>query len=221
MIPPPVLCLSHLDWTRRDGRPYQVMTRLARERRVYVLEHTARTSRLPLLSAARSDEVTVLTPLLPATVAGDEAHRLLAPLVASLLDREGVDLPTVWVCDAQRLPVVSGVATSAVVYDCPAGSETHSRAAEAEVLERADVVLAATPDDARRLTRRHRRVHLVPDGARRAGAGSWAATAAMARRLVDLRVAESAAARSALQPFRPTVHLTAGWGRYLPMPDAR
>jgi hypothetical protein len=167
VTPTPIVCLSHVGWSSGAGHPCQLMTRLARHRGVYVLEPAAAPARLPLLGSARNGAVTVLTPYLPADLRRADEPRILAPLFDALLDSEGVTLPILWVCDAQALAVARGLATSAVVYDCPWGLEyEHDRrraAAESALLRTADLVLVHDGRDAARLRGRHPLVHAIPD----------------------------------------------------------
>lgn len=180
MTPPAMLCLSPHTWTHGTHRLGALMARLAVERRVYVLEPATRGCTMPLLGASRIGEITLLTPYLPHTTrCGDPPA--LAPLVEALLDGDGVEMPILWVSDADTLPSVAGLRTSAVIYDCPPASD-HGRAGrcEAEVLARADVVLASRRDDARRLAAHHDDVRLLPEG-ERDGETSGAATHAVIR----------------------------------------
>jgi hypothetical protein len=106
-----------------------------------------------------------------------DAHRMLAPLLESALDSDGVQVPTVWCFDAQSLPLVAALRTGVVVYDC--GREPAADDAEVAALARADIVFAADVAQYARLRSRHARVHFVP------GSASWASSCAAMRAIVD------------------------------------
>jgi hypothetical protein len=188
VMPTPLVCLSHVAWSSGADHPGHLMTRLARHRGVVVLERSAAHARLPLLGAARSGDVTVLTPYLPAGIQREDEPRVLAPLLEALLENEGVIQPILWVCDAHSLPVAARLRPTAIVYDCPWGLEyelDRSRAAaESALLRVADLVVVHDSRDATRLRDRHPLVHRVPDdaGARPSPAGTDTA----ARLLEDL-----------------------------------
>ena len=62
-----VICLSHLRWNFVFQRPQHLMTRCARERRVYFVEEPVlEAAAQPRLRIERSDGVTVVCPVLPA-----------------------------------------------------------------------------------------------------------------------------------------------------------
>jgi hypothetical protein len=155
------------------------MTRLAADRRVYFFESPPRACRLPLVGAIRAGVLTVLTPYLPDRTPAVVGHRLLAPLLESALDSDGVQVPTVWCFDAQSLPLVAALRIGVVVYDCCREPATSAVAAEAAALARADIVFAADSAQYARLRPRHDRVHFVP------GSASWASTCAAMRAIVD------------------------------------
>ena len=138
------------------------MTRLAAARRVYAFEPMPQRARLPLLGASQADGLTVLTPYLPGGVSPAAEPRVLAPLVESVLEGDGVSMPILWICDAHSFPVVAGVPIAATVHD--AGSAGLDPEPSGEMLRLADLVLARDTTQLRRLAQRHPRVHLVPDG---------------------------------------------------------
>jgi hypothetical protein len=181
VIPAPVLCLLPAEWSRRNGRPYQLMTRLAEQRPVYVLEGTANRCQLPLVGASRANQVTVLTPYLPASVVPADGPRVVAPLVEAVLDRDGAALPILWISDAHSLPLVAEVKTAATIYDVGAGG-LEPGPGDNEALDRADLVIAHDARQVRRLSARHPWVHLVRNGV---DAETWDTAAADLAGLVD------------------------------------
>lgn len=155
------------------------MTRLAADRPVYFFENQPRACRLPLVGAQRAGVLTVLTPYLPDRTPAIDALRMLAPLLESALDSDGVEVPTVWCFDAQSLPLVAALRTGVVVYDSAREPAATPVDAEAAALARADIVFAADAEQYARLRPRHAHVHFVP------GSASWASACAAMRVIVD------------------------------------
>ena len=183
MPAPPVLCLLPAEWSRRGGRAFHLMTRLAAARRVYAFEPTPQRARLPLVGASQADGITVLTPYLPGGISPAAEPRVLAPLVESVLEGDGASMPILWICDAHSFPVVAGVQIAATVHDAgAAGLDLEPSGDDTGVLGLADLVLARDTTQLRRLAPRHPRVHLVPDGV---DGQTWDAAFDAASRLVD------------------------------------
>ncbi len=224
MTPTPLVCLSHVGWSSGAGHPYQLMTRFARHRGVFVLEPAAAPARLPLLGSARNGAVTVLTPYLPGDLRRADEPQILAPLFDALLDSEGVTLPILWVCDAQALAVARGLATSAVVYDCPWGLEyEHDRAraaAEAALLHSADLVLVHDGRDAARLRGRHPLVHAIPDRGPLLSPANGAIVARLLDDLLDTLVAVRTTTMPAAVPGTDNPPAGSGAAPVLPVSDA-
>jgi UDP-galactopyranose mutase len=216
----PIVCLSHVAWSSGAGHPCRLMARFARHRGVYVLEARPEPSRLPLLGSARTGDVTVLTRYLPAEVGRDEEPRVLAPLLDALLESEGVELPILWVCDAQALPMTRRLRTSAVVYDCPWGLEyEHDRAraaAESALLDVADLVLVHGARDATRLRGRHPLVHVLPDDGPQLSAASDTSVVRLLDDLLHTLVAARARTLPAGVPVRAARPRAAARSPFLP-----
>jgi UDP-galactopyranose mutase len=144
------------------------MTRFAAARRVYFLEEPVFGSALPLLGAAWSGSVCVLTPQLPKTLKGSEAEATTARLLQRFLAKEGVEHPILWVYTPMMLPVAAGIRASAVVYDCMDELSSFAYAppelAEREraLLDRADLVFTGGQSLYEHKRKRHPRVHAFP-----------------------------------------------------------
>ena len=168
-VPPlDIVCLCHLRWDFVLQRPQQLMTRLARGRRVLFVEQPVEGDGEARLETADRDGVLVVTPVVPARTAdGDaprEAARLLAPLVAEL----GLSRYVLWCYHPVMAAIGARLDPALVVYDCmdKVGSFADARPdeerLEAELLRRADLVFAGGPSLGEELRGRHPHVHVFP-----------------------------------------------------------
>ncbi|MBX3192400.1 MAG: glycosyltransferase [Labilithrix sp.] len=165
-----VLCLSHVRWGAGFQRPHHLMTRCARERRVFFVEEPAFDARSPRLDVERkADGLHVAVPHLAPGTLPEEAERLQRALVEGLAVRANVREPLFWFYTPAALDVVRDLRAGFVVYDCvdaPCrfGPEPLARAREQALLARADVVFTAGRGlhEAKRVE--HPEVHLLPHG---------------------------------------------------------
>ncbi|MFL5929137.1 MAG: UDP-galactopyranose mutase [Gaiellaceae bacterium] len=160
-----VLCLSHLRWAFVWQRPQHLMSRCAETHRVLYVEEPV-IDELPALDVTEQDGVTVVVPHVPAGLASVDADALQAALLRRLLEDRGVHRPVAWIYTPMMLPLLDGVDTRAVVYDCMddlsgfLGAPPLLRVAEAELLRRADVVFAGGRSLYAAKRHRHPNVHL-------------------------------------------------------------
>src|SRR5438093_13576864 len=82
-----LICLSHLRWDFVFQRPQHLMTRCARERRVFFVEEPVRTaSRVPEIEARlRENGVCVVVPRIPEDLSPSEEMHLQRALLDDLL----------------------------------------------------------------------------------------------------------------------------------------
>ena len=143
-----LICLSHLRWNFVYQRPQHLMSRAARERRVYYVEESvhAEGQSQAGLDLRAEDGVTVIVPHLPPGLSGDAGEEVTRELLHAYLKSEGVVRPVAWVYTPMRLPLLDGLETGALVYDCMdelanfRGAPPELRGRERQLLERADVV---------------------------------------------------------------------------------
>lgn len=163
-----LLVFTHLRWDFVAHRTRHLVSRLARWRRVVVVEEAlptdgpARLDRLP-----RGPCIDVLVPRL-----SEGAHAALPQsLLQTWLADQGLRRPIAWLTTPMAWPLASGLATAATVYDCadelaaflgaPAVLPLHEQA----LLQQADLVLAASASLAGpRLHLAADRLQLVPNG---------------------------------------------------------
>jgi UDP-galactopyranose mutase len=149
-----LIVFSHLRWNFVFQRPQHLLTRLAAHYRVlFVEEPTQESGPARLQVGAAEAGVTVVKPLTPLPSRGfaDDQIALIAPLVSELVDAEGIDDPIVWFYTPMALPLLACLRPLAVVYDCMdelsafAGAPPQLREREAQLMQRADLVLTGGP----------------------------------------------------------------------------
>ena len=142
-----VICFSHLRWNFVFQRPQHLMTRCARERRVfYVEEPIFDADAKPYLEIERHSGVAVAVPHLRREGSEDDHARTLRALLLELIAKERIDRYVHWYYTPMALSFTSHMKPNAVVYDCmdELSAFAHAPAAlrqrEAELLRRASVV---------------------------------------------------------------------------------
>jgi UDP-galactopyranose mutase len=165
---PDLLCFSHLRWNFVYQRPQHLMSRFARERRVFYWEEPVHHEGSPWLQVTDGmDGVTIIVPHLPSLDAAD-AGPALRRLLDGWMEEAGVGRFVAWLYTPMALGWAGYLDPLATVYDCMdelsafrfAPPELLAR--EAELMRRADLVFTggASLYEARR--DRHPAVHLFP-----------------------------------------------------------
>jgi UDP-galactopyranose mutase len=164
-----VVCLSHLRWDFVWQRPQQLLSRCARERRVFFVEEPIFDAAEPWLETRlREDRLTVAVPHLPAGTGDDERERALDRLVRRLLEAHAVDDYVLWYYTPMALGFTRALTPLAVVYDRMddlasfAGAPPDLRRREGELLGRADLIFTGGLSLYEAICRRHANVHLFP-----------------------------------------------------------
>jgi UDP-galactopyranose mutase len=168
VLPADLLCLSHLRWNYVFQRPQHLMTRFAAERRVFFLEDPVVGTGFPILSAARSGQVTVLTPQLPRGIEADDAEMVVRQLVRAFARDHGIVAPLLWFYSPMMLPIVEDLPPAAIAFDCTDdglafdGPPDTRAAREEALLEQADVVFTSGHSLYERRRQSHPNVHPFP-----------------------------------------------------------
>jgi UDP-galactopyranose mutase len=150
-------------------RPQHLLTRFARDRRVFVIEEPLFDSEVPRLDTTRDGSgVFVVVPHLAAGIRPEDAARALRALVDGLLVLHRIERYVLWYYTPMALTFTGHLAPQAIVYDCmdelsafaqaPAGL----RDAEKELMRRADVMLTGGHSLFEAKRDLHRNVHAVP-----------------------------------------------------------
>ncbi len=162
MSPPAdILCFSHLRWDFVFQRPQHLMTRCAREHRVFFFEEPIYDSADPgLVITTDRSGVRVVTPHLPGRPEDDLMLR--SGLLDALVRDQKLNDFVSWYDSPRALAWSRQLLPRAVVYDCmePSVSELQER----ELLRRADLVFTSDHrlSEARRPL--HANVHALPNG---------------------------------------------------------
>ena len=164
-----LVCFSHLRWSWVYQRPQHLMTRAARDRRVFVFEEPVYGAERPWTEITTPvPNVTVATPHLPDHLGPAEHRAVLRDLLDIWLGREGVRRFTLWYYTPMALPFTDHLEPEGVVYDCMdelsgfAGAPPELIGLERQLFSRCDIVFTGGHSlyDSKR--RHHSQVHAVP-----------------------------------------------------------
>jgi UDP-galactopyranose mutase len=166
--PADVLCFSHLGWDLVFQRPNHLMSRAARDRRVFYIEEPQPADRPGLSTRIREGGVVVVTPQLPADVVGPARERTLRLLIDALVGSERIERFDLWYYTPLALPWTSHLRAETIVYDCMdelsafRDAPRELRMLEPELLARADVVFTGGHRLYEAKRRAHPNVHAFP-----------------------------------------------------------
>jgi len=119
-----IVCFSHLRWHFVFQRPQHLMSRFARERRVFFIEEPVYEADIDAYMAAShclKSGVCVGVPHLPEKLRTDaeKSNVFLSALIEEFLQRNKVHLPVYWFYSPMWIEAVpSGIETSGILYDC-------------------------------------------------------------------------------------------------------
>lgn len=145
---PSIICFSHLRWDFVHQRPQHLMSRFARDVKVYYVEEPVRDSAgEPLLEErVRLDGVHVIVPHIGAQRSPREAEQDQKALLDELILREQIEEPVLWYYTPMSMAYSSHMSAGLVVYDCMdelsafLGAPSELIRHERQLLARADVV---------------------------------------------------------------------------------
>lgn len=173
-MPPDIVCLSHLRWDFVYQRPQHLMSRFARDRRVFFVEEPVFFppgvgDGAPRLDVSeRPGGVRVAVPQLPQGLTPAAAEDLQRDLLRELLIGEGIADYVLWYYTPMALGFAGGLSPAAVVYDCM-DELSMFRGAPPELLERerrllavADLVFTGGQSLFEAKRERHPAVHAFP-----------------------------------------------------------
>jgi glycosyltransferase involved in cell wall biosynthesis len=175
---PPLLVFCHLRWDFVWQRPQQLMSRFARDRKVFFIEEplfppgvTAPPSGAHF-ERRESDGVAVLQPICgdPGPGGGPQLDEMYARLSRELVQQEGLRDYTAWFYTPMLFPAMQGLDPSLVVYDAMdelslfKGAPPELLPRERELLKRADVVFTGGVSLGKAKAAHHGNVHAFPSG---------------------------------------------------------
>jgi glycosyltransferase involved in cell wall biosynthesis len=166
---PDLICLSHLRWDFVWQRPQHLMSRFARDRRVFFVEEPIWEDTKPRMEVREGKGgVKVAIPHLPHGLSPEQAEASQAGLLREMLEQHEVAEYVLWYYTPMAVPFTEGLEPLGVVYDCM-DELSLFRGAPRELLERESKLLAAADlvftggqslYEAKR--ERHPRVHPFP-----------------------------------------------------------
>jgi glycosyltransferase involved in cell wall biosynthesis len=172
-----LLCLSHLRWDFVYQRPQHLLSRAARERRVFFWEepvfvesaHVA-----PPLSIQMREGVAVIRPTLPQGLSPSEIESRLETLLQNFLAEQHIDRFIAWYYTPMAMGFTHSLHPAVTVYDCMdelsafRGAAPEMKAREADLLRRADVVFTGGRSLYESKRHAHANVHCFPSSIDRA-----------------------------------------------------
>ncbi|WP_257454491.1 glycosyltransferase family 1 protein [Archangium lipolyticum] len=166
---PDLVCLSHLRWNFVFQRPQHLLSRFARERRVFFFEEPIYDRKQPRLQVTRSLEgVWVAVPHLPEGLDEQRVVAMQRAMLDELLARHAVHRYVSWYYTPMALPFTRHLEPRAVAYDCMdelsafRGAPPALLRHEVELLERADLVFTGGQSLYEAKRDRHPCVHAFP-----------------------------------------------------------
>ena len=164
-----VLCFSHLRWNFVFQRPQHLMTRCARDRRVFFIEEPIfQGAAAPRLQLEQCDRVTVGTPYLPEGMSAAESEFVQATMIAELTRRSHIDEYVLWYYTPMASAFTADLAPRAVLYDCMdelsafKGAPSILTTREAALMRRASVVFTGGQSLYEAKQHQHPNIHPFP-----------------------------------------------------------
>ncbi len=166
---PDLICFSHLRWNFVFQRPQHLMTRCARDRRVFFFEEPVfAVDASPRLEVQRSSAVTVAIPHLPH---GLDEHAAIAAqrrLLDDLIRRENIGEFVAWYYTPMALAFSDHLEPLAIVYDCMDelsafhGAPAALKIREAQLMARAHLMLTGGQSLYEAKRHQHANIHPFP-----------------------------------------------------------
>jgi protoporphyrinogen oxidase/glycosyltransferase involved in cell wall biosynthesis len=171
-----LLVFSHQRWDIVFQRTQHLMTRLARDYRVFYFEPPVFDDKGAWLEISEpAPNVHVCRPHTPQGEPGfaDSQIAALQLLLDRLVSSHELGTPVVWLCTSTALPLLQRLEPACIVYDCTDGFATTADASrevqlrEHAVLKLADLVFTAGRSLFRARQALHDNVHCLPSGVER------------------------------------------------------
>lgn len=143
---PDLVCLSHLRWDFVYQRPQHLLSRFARQRRVFFVEEPVFGGALYLDVSRRDDGVYVVVPHLPHNSDGAELDSVMRGMLKRLYQDYQINEHVLWYYTPMAMGWTADLQPLAVIYDCMdelsgfKNAPQALRERERELLQGADVV---------------------------------------------------------------------------------
>jgi UDP-galactopyranose mutase len=165
-----LVCLSHLRWDFVYQRPQHLLTRFARERRVFFVEEPVYGEGPRLEVRQRGDALWTAVPHLPHGLSPEDEEEAQRTLLDGLLAEHRVRDAVLWYYTPMALAFTRHLRPLAVVYDCMdelsafRGAPPALVRREADLLRRAELVFTGGQSLWEAKRTRHPSVHCFPSG---------------------------------------------------------
>jgi UDP-galactopyranose mutase len=165
-----LLCFSHLRWSFVFQRPQHLMSRFARNSRVYFVEEpifAGEDARLNMSVCSRTG-VRIATPILPESARGDRSSGLLHRLLQELLSSKAIRDFAIWYYTPMAVEFTNDLNPVLTVYDCMDELSSFANAPagllqnEQILFEKADLVFTGGASLFEAKRRNHEQVYLFP-----------------------------------------------------------
>lgn len=114
-----LVCYSHLRWGFVYQRPQHLMSRFARDRRVFFIEEPEfADTRAPRMNTRVSGGVKVATPVLPRESAGRRVSAIVAELIEQFFKTQKIEDHVAWFYTPMALDIVPERHPRVAIYDC-------------------------------------------------------------------------------------------------------
>ena len=164
---PTIIVFSHLRWNFVYQRPQHLLSRLAKNYQIIFMEEPVTNGADFIEHLTPAPNVEVLRPHVTSSIAGfhDDHLPVLQSHLADFIRERGIDDYLVWFYTPMALPLASGLAPRAIVYDCMDELSAFMHAPrqliqrENALYQVADLVLTGGPSLYRSKRERHGNVH--------------------------------------------------------------
>lgn len=167
---PDLVCFSHLRWDFVFQRPQHLLTRFAKQVRVFFVEEPVfeDISEAYLDIQSRGEKLWLAVPHLPYAQNETQVNQILEMLVTQLLQEQNINNFIAWYYTPMALNFTSRIAPVATVYDCMdelsafAGAPPQLVAKEEELLKKADIIFTGGISLYEAKRHRGKHVHAFP-----------------------------------------------------------
>ena len=173
---PDLVCFSHLRWNFVYQRPQHLLSRAARERRVFVIEEAVYDNGSMHLDVQETEDgVWVVVPHLPEGLQSEIAtNAVLRGMVDSFFAEREIHQYVLWYYTPMALSFSQHLKPLATIYDCMdelsafKGASPHLRTRERQLFDCADLVFTGGQSLYEAKRRQHHSVHAFPSSIDRA-----------------------------------------------------
>ncbi len=164
-----MICLSHLRWDFVFQRPQHLLSRCARQRRVFFVEEPELGVDFPRLEVREAQPgVLVAVPRLPEGLDEEQQVSIQRRLLGEMVRRHAIEEYVLWYYTPMAIPFTRHLMPRAVVYDCMdelsafAGAPSRLHEHEAELFRRSHLVLTGGHSLYEAKKGRHHNIHPLP-----------------------------------------------------------